>query len=310
MRSILLVLLSSPFLPAQLAPAAPLAHAAVFAGAIQAPPLPAGTDVWAGAVRSVAGSIGQASLSLQHTLDSKRFTVDWQLAAVASQPGSAVADGEVRYRFATPAPQVGVLHVAWNAVLAGAAQASLVIDVGDDGVIDASAGAVLPVAFQGELVVRIAAAVDAQAGTLTPQWGASWNWSGNASAILSVWFEPTHADITTSAVQPAVPAPALIAQPNLLQGIDFDAICPPNDDFALLALGFAPTAATLPLSSGHQLLLAPAVTLAAPVQSGGAGWAVSVPVAVRPATFLAQVLALDVDAMTLTAGDLLLANVP
>jgi hypothetical protein len=82
--------------------------------------------------------------------------------------GSATADVEVRYVFTAPTPMAATLALAWSTTTTGNGNAQLVVDVHDDGSIDAVGGGVLPVSLgPSPLVVRVRGRVAASGGTTT-----------------------------------------------------------------------------------------------------------------------------------------------
>lgn len=307
----LCVLLSTVCLSAQVGTTAQLVGGAVLANASSAAPIVPGSDVWPGLSRTAGGTPNGASLWLQHQQSDAEVVLQWQLESRAIVTGSSSSRAEVRYQLVSPQLQTGELVIEWLPSTIDTGQTSLSIDVYDDGYIDTVGNATIPVAFQQfPLTVRVVAEVSAQAGTLQGPWGSSWSWNGSAAAQLRIRFVPTQASVTTAVSQLCQPAPVLTGSSDLNQGVLFTGQCAPADDFALFAFGFAPAQVPLPWSPACSLLVDPVLTLLHPVAAGQpCHQATVVPAAVRPAQFLTQLVALNTTTMTLTASDLLRAEV-
>ncbi|MEZ6036173.1 MAG: hypothetical protein R3F29_01745 [Planctomycetota bacterium] len=298
-----LFVLGAP-IAAQIQPGAALVEARVRSGTVASAVPVTGGDVWNGLWRTVSGSGGNAAWGISNSLDAFAVETAWQLSCAAWSAGSSEASGDVRLLLDTPVQQSGALVVEWASTLSGTGSATIAVDVGDDGAIEASDATVVPVTFgPGPLVVRVRAGVEAQSGSVSGPFGTSWSWSGSASAQLRVRFVATHATITEADAATCVPAPVMSVRPDLWQGVSFDVAAPAGADVALLVLGFDAANAPLPLSAGCTLAVVPALVVAAPVMAGGAAFALAVPPALRPASLLAQSIALDGDAaVPLTAG--------
>lgn len=307
------VLLSTAFAAAQVATSAQLVGGQVMAGVSIAAPMLPGSDVWPGLSRAANSGLNAASLTLAHDLDPVAIDMQWQLTSQALTNGISLSRGEVRYELLSPVLQTGDLIIEWVPSTTGTGQAIVAIDVYDDGYIDTHGSATIPVTFglgQYPLTVRVTAEAHAQAGTTSGPWGSSWSWYGTASGQLRMRFVPTHATATTAAAQTCAPAPALTSSPSLNEGIQLAGLCAPTDHLALFALGFQTIDVALPLSSNCRLLLTPVVALVHPLQPGTAiHQPVTVPTAVRPVHFLAQLVALNVTTMTLTASDLIRTDI-
>lgn len=308
----LCVLLPATIASAQVVATAPLVDATVLAGATVAPGIAPGSNVWAGLARSATGAASGASLGLTHQIDPVQVDLQWQLNCHAISNSTSAAEIEVRYEITSAYLQSGNLIIDWQPTVTGTGQATLSVDVFDDGYVDAQGSAIVPVAFQNPfaLNLRVTAGTNAQAGTFQGPWGSSWSWSGAAAAQLHIRFVPTHAQTTTLATQPCSPAPTLTVLPDLSQGLDLQAMAPPTEQLALFALGFQATNMPLPLSHSCLLLVDPAVILAQPLQPGmPAHQSLTIPTAARPATFLTQLITLNPTSATLTASPLLNTNI-
>ena len=306
------VLMPAAIASAQVAATAPLISSTVLAGASAAPLIVPGTNVWGGIARSVTGAASGASLGLTHQMDLVQIDLQWQLHCQAISNSISAAEAEVRFEMASPFLQSGNLIIDWLPTVTGTGQASLAIDIGDDGSVDAQGSTTVAVTFQPQspLIFRVTASTNALAGTFQGPWGSSWSWSGSADAQLGIRFVPTHAQTTIIAAQPCSPAPTLQILPDLSHGVDLQASAAPADQLALFVLGFQPTAALVPLSAACSLFVDPVVVVAQPLQPGSsAHQQVLVPHAVRPVSFLAQLVTFDPVSPALTASSLLRTDV-
>ena len=309
----LCVLLLPAFASAQVATSAQLVGGQVTTGANTAAPMLSGSDVWPGLDRVASSGPNAASLALKHDIDAMAIGVQWQVASQALTNGNSLSRGEVRYEWVSPVLQTGDLIVEWVPATTGTGQVSVAIDVYDDGHIDVHGSATIPIVFglsSYPLTVRVTAEAKAQAGTTQGSGGTAWSWNGTASGQLRMRFVPKHATSTIAAVQACAPAPALSSRPNLNEGVELEGLCSPTDHFALFALGFQATDVALPLSTNCRLLLTPVVGLVHLLQPGAAvRQPVTVPAAVRPVHFVAQLVALNATTMTLTASDLIRTDI-
>lgn len=300
-------------LSAQFVPTAVAGGMTVVAGAQFAPAPTPGSDVWPGFVRDASGAAASAHLGVGHEQGPGALTITWSLtAAKGGGSGSATSDGDVLYECWSSLPIVGTVTISWGALTNGIASAGCSIDLGADGVVDATGVAALPVALApGEpLRLRVRATATASAGTQHGPFGSSWTWSGSAQAGLQLRFEPPPANVTT--LQPACGAAWLGAAANLLDGVDFTGSLAAANELAVLGLGLAalPAPAPLPWSS-CSLAIDPVVLLVAPVVPGqNQCWSITVPRGLRPATVCGQLLGLDLDAPALTASAALAATLP
>ena len=311
-RLTLCVLMLATIGSAQVVATGPLVSSTVLAGSSSAPLIAPGTNVWSGLVRSVTGAASNASLVMTHQIDPLQVDLQWQLSCQAVSNSLAATAAEVRFELAATVSQTGDLIIDWSPTVSGTGQAVCSIDIYDDGFVDAQASATVPVVFdpQSPLVLRVMVSTDAQAGTFQGPWGSSWSWSGSADAQLRIRFVPTHAQTTMVAAQPCSPAPGLLVRPDLSQGVDLQVPALPADQLALFVLGFQAATSPLPVSAACSLLVDPLVVLAQPVQAGGlAHQAISIPVAARPTSFLAQAVTFHPVSGVLTAGSLLRTDV-
>jgi hypothetical protein len=275
------------------------------AGSISSQPMVPGSDIWPGYWRVANAAVSSSSVMLSHQLTAVNVDLQWQLDCHANINDSAIAAAEVVYELASPYPQVGNLVVEWLPALQGTGQASLQVDLYDDGVVDAVSSATIPTAFgQTPLIMRVHVQTAAHAGSFQGPWGSSWTWSGAAGGDLRIRFVPTHSTSLAAVMQPCSSGVGLQAQSNLNQGVQLQAQCAVADDLALFVLGFQTADLPLPLSSTCRLLVDELVVIGQQLIVGSiAEHSIAVPLAVRPAFFYAQAVALDVDLMSLTASD-------
>lgn len=302
----LCALLCAATAPCQVDVTAQLAAGQVTTATSTSAPIVSGTDIWSGFARATTPGADQASLEMAHGIDSQNVRMHWQLQAQANASGPSVSRGEARYELASPILQSGNLEIEWLPATTGTGQATLAIDVYDDGYVDAHGTATIPVVFGTgfPLTLRVTAEASADAGTIHGPWGTSWSWFGSAAGELRVRFVPTHATSTVVVAQPCATAPTLTSTPDLHEGVELEGDCGPTDVLAVFALGFQSTDVLLPLSANCRLLVAPVVTQLHPVAFGTAvRQPVAVPAAVRPVQFLAQLVTLTA-AGNITAGSL------
>tara|TARA_R110002096_G_scaffold7246_1_gene31930 strand:- start:67 stop:1020 length:954 start_codon:yes stop_codon:yes gene_type:complete len=309
----LCVLLSTSFASAQVTTSAQLVGGQVLAGVSASAAIVPGTDAWSGLSRAANSGANASSLALAHQLGTVDIELQWQLSTQAITNGNSVSHAEVRYELVSPILQTGELLIDWQPASTGTGQATVAIDVYDDGYVDTQTSAAIPVVFgtgQYPLILRVTAEASAQAGSMQGPWGTSWSWNGTASGQLRIRFVPRHATATTLTPQTCAPVPALTSQPDLHEGVRLAGLCAPTDHFALFALGFQAADQPLPLSTNCRLLITPVVALVHALQPGTAiHQSIPVPPAARPVHFLAQLIALNATTMTLTASNLLQTNI-
>jgi hypothetical protein len=297
---------------AQLWPAANVVNGAVVAGGVAAP-LPApNVPAWGALVLPAASGGCVANAALVHTIADTEVRATWTLLGRAmgggSTPVPSTADLELRYEFWSAFAQPLRLDVAWSLQLHGTGTALLRVDVGDDGVVDATGAASLQIApSAGPVVVRVRAAANAQSFTQAGPFGSSWTWTGEAAATLDLRLAPAHAVVGVAAAATCPAAPSLTAAPDFAHGVVFAADAPTHD-LVVLALGLSPAALPLPWSPGCVLALDPIVSPWGPGQPGT--FQVVVPPAVRPAAFRAQAVGVALGAPTLSASRALVIVLP
>jgi hypothetical protein len=105
--------------------------------------------------------------------------------------------------------------------------------------------------------------------------------------------------------------PSLAVTPNLTGGLEVRGDCPVGIDFGLLAIGFLPVVAPLPLPPTCTLLVAPElVDVQLPDATRAVGWTFSVPVAARPLTLRSQLFGLHAATWQLSASACARTDVP
>lgn len=279
--------------------AALVARTVQWGGSAVTAPLP-GADVTAGIAVGVSGAVA----TLQQATTASDVFVGWNLQCVPPWIGSATADLEVRYVFTAPTPMAATLALGWSTATTGNGNAQLVVDVHDDGVVDAVGGAVLPVNLgPSPLVVRVRGLVAASGGTTTT-WFTSWHWTGTANAQLALQLLPAHAQVLPIAGACSGAAPVLQAAPDFAGGLLLSGQFAAADDVAVWAFGFAPMLpVALPWSNGCALAVTPDVLLVAPVPASRAvAWQLALPSQLRPLGFDVQLLGLDLTVIQLGAG--------
>ena len=267
-----------------------LSRAVQCGGSAVVQPLP-GSNVTAGLQVGVPG----ASAMLQQANTAAEAWIGWNLQCVPPWIGAATTDVEVRYVFTAPVTMPATLALGWWTTTSGNGSAGLVVDVHDDGVVDASSGGALAVTLgPTPLVVRVRGAVAAAGGTTTT-WFTTWHWTGTASAQLSLQVLPAHAQVAPIAPACSGAAPLLQVAPDFTGGLWLSGQFGAADDVAIWAFGFVPTApAPLPWSNGCVLAVAPDVLAMAPVPpSRVSEWSLALPAALRPAAFDVQLLGVD-----------------
>ncbi|MEO6593512.1 MAG: hypothetical protein ABIP94_02025 [Planctomycetota bacterium] len=288
----------------QVWPTATAVAVTVRAGSVQAPFVVPGSDVWPGFYRGCSGTVGASSCTVTNQMPATSIDGSWVMGCSAHQPGSSTSDATVRYELWASTPVSGRIMVTWTPAVAGTGSAVLSFDLFDDGSVDATGSTSLPATIgPGGLPFRVRATCAATAGISQGPFGSSWSYWGTAQGTLSVHFLPTPCQ--TQNVGAPCGAPQLATLANLLPGVDlvgdFDAAV----DIAVLVLGFAGAVIPSPLPPGCALLVAPVVTDWHLVSAQRAQWAMAVPQAVRPATFRAQMLGLDVATFSLATSQTL-----
>lgn len=263
---------------------------------------PPGTDLWSGFAFAAGSGPIAASLAGQHAATASDVEIDWQLAGRAQATGVVSSVGDVRYEFAFARPFVGELVVAWSSTTTGTGAASLAVDVGDDGTVEASgSGSVFVAMWPGVLVLRVRASCTATGGVIHGPFGSSWSYAGTGQAALTVRLVPTHCHVQELGL--ACAAPAFAVAGNLRYGVDFTANCSPTADLAILSVGSPMAPVPCPLTAGCALLVAPDVLAWQAVGAQAtARWSVDLPMPAGGMLFGAQAIELDLDTFSASAG--------
>jgi hypothetical protein len=259
-----------------------------------------GADVTAGLAVGVSG----ATSTLQHAATTSDVFVGWNLQCVPPWIGSATADVEVRYVFTAPTPMAATLALAWSTTTTGNGNAQLVVDVHDDGSIDAVGGGVLPVSLgPSPLVVRVRGRVAASGGTTTT-WFTTWHWTGTANAQFAMQLLPAHAQVLPITAACSGAAPVLQTTPDFAGGLALSGQFAAADDIAVWAFGFAPVGPLpLPWSNGCVLAVAPDVLVIDAVPASRQwSWSLALPPQVRPLGFDVQLFGVDLAPLQMQAG--------
>ncbi len=300
MRSLLVATAFAAPLSAQVGVEATLlARTVRCGGSAVTAPLP-GTDVAAGLAVGVSG----ATATMQQAATASDVFVGWNLACVPPWTGSATADVEVRYVFTASTPMAATLALGWSTATTGNGNAQLVVDVHDDGFVDAVGSAVLPVSLgPSPLVVRVRGLVAASSGTTTT-WFTTWHWTGTANAQLAMQLLPAHAQVSPIVAACSGAAPVLQATPDFAGGLALSGQFAAADDVAVWAFGFAPIGpVSLPWSNGCVLAVSPDVLgIDAVPASRQWSWSLALPPQVRPLGFDVQLFGVDLAPLQMHAG--------
>ncbi len=281
-------------LPAQVSTTAVLVGGNVQAGAASAP-MPLGSAVATGLVRSCAGTTGSAGLSFGQVATMTALDIGWSLSCQANNTGASVAEATVRYTFVSPFAFTGRFVVEWNPTSNGTGASLLELDLGADGTVDANGAAVLPVTFgpnacQLDVHVRC----DATAGVVTNPFGGLLPFFGAANGVLTIRLEPTHC--VSQVVASACGQATFMASGTFLRGVEARGSVPVGTEIAILALGFAPAVQTIPLPPGCTVNLDAAALYWQPLNGVPEGvWTMSLGPSLLPVSFRAQQFALDVE---------------
>ncbi len=298
------VLLLAASVRSQVLPSATAAGSTVRAGLVTATPLPIGGDVWPGFQRQAAGTVGNAHSLVAHATTPTAITATWQLGCQAVATGSSESVASVRYTFTALQSFTGRFDIGWSPTTTGSGTATLAIDLGDDGIVDGSGAGAIPITFgPGPLVVRVTMQCNATAGSVQGPFGSSWQWSGSASVAGSLQLVAGHATTTVEGNACGTPMPSLQATPDLAGGLELRGGCPAGIDFGLLAVGFLPIVAPLPLPPTCMLLVAPELVDAQlPDAQRAVVWTFAVPLAARPLTLRSQLFGFYAATSQLTAS--------
>lgn len=300
MRSLLVATALAAPLSAQVGVEATLlARTVQWGGSAVMAPFP-GADVTAGLAVGVSG----ATATMQQAATASDVFVGWNLACVPPWIGGATADVEIRYVFTAPTPMAATLALGWVTATTGNGSAQLVVDVHDDGTIDAVGGGELPVGLgPSPLVVRVRGRVAASGGTTTT-WFTTWHWTGTANAQFAMQLVPAHAQVSPIVAACSGAAPVLHVAPDFAGGLVLSGQFAAADDVAVWAFGFAPIAPVpLPWSNGCVLAAAPDVLAVDVVPaSRRSSWSLALPQPVRPLGFDVQLLGVDLAPLQMQAG--------
>ncbi len=276
-----------------------LARTVQWGGSAVTAPFP-GADVTAGLAVGVSG----ATATMQQAATASDVFVGWNLACVPPWIGSATADVEIRYVFTAPTPMAATLALGWSTATTDNGNAQLVVDVHDDGTVDAVGGAVLSVSLgPSPLVVRVRGLVAASSGTTTT-WFTTWHWTGTANAQLAMQLLPAHAQVQPIAAACSGASPVLQAAADFAGGLALSGQFAAADDVAVWAFGFAPIGpVSLPWSNGCVLAIAPDVLLIDAVPASRQwSWSLALPPQVRPLGFDVQLFGVDLAPVQMHAG--------
>lgn len=257
----------------------------------------AGADVTGGAGMSVVG----ASAILEHTVAPVGVQLEWRLQCQPPWIGQANVDVDVLYLFGTGSAVPAVLELDWLAATTGNGAVDLLVDVHDDGVVDATGSAVVPlVVGPSPTYVRVRATGAAQAGTAS-SWYTTWHWTGSVTADLTIRLVPTHASVVPLASPCADAAPDLRVAADFAGGVELAAVAGAAN-LGVLVFGFAPAVpVVLPWTPGCSLAVTEDVVVLVDLGEPLVASLV-VPDAVRPICFDVQCVGVALDPLTVLAG--------
>lgn len=287
------------YAPAQAVPVSASAGLVVQAGA-QSSALVPGADITAGAHLSAGGAIGAARFDFAPSWNVTALGFAFDLSSTAFAQTSSASGGSTRHELWLARPTVGRLVITWTAATTGNGAAAFALDLHDDGVIEATAAAVLPVTLPAGLtVLRVQTSASASAGIVQGPWGMQIPYQGTAQVTLMVRLEPTHCTMSTLASSCAGPVTSV--RGNFLGGVTVSSLCAATDDIAIAVFGFDQLATGLPLPPGCSLATTPLASHWRSVGTTGAvDWSTALPQGFGPVQFATQVIGLDVD--TWSAG--------
>ncbi|MCA8948285.1 MAG: hypothetical protein KDE27_02210 [Planctomycetes bacterium] len=292
---------AAPTVPAQVIPVASAASVGVHAGPSHTV-LPVGADVSTGVRVALQTAIGDASYDFSPAWDATAVGLVFDVESRAFQATAAASGGETLHELWSARPIVGRFVIEWSVAVTGTGAASFAFDLGDDGVVDVTASGIVNATLPaGRTPLRVRVDTAATAASVSGPWGTSITYQGTARAQLAIRFEPTHCAALPFAA--ACGGPTTTIAGNFTGGASVRAHCAPVDDLVIAVFGFGPQSIALPLSAGCRLRVDP-VTSAwrVPGPTGDAEWPSSLPVGAPALTFATQVVGLDVDAPSLTAG--------
>lgn len=256
-----------------------------------------GDDVTGGAGMSVVG----AAAVLEHTVAPVGVQLEWRLQCQPPWIGQANVDVDVLYLFGTGSTMAAVLELDWLAATTGNGAVSLLVDVHDDGVVDATGSAAVPlVVGPSPTYVRVRVTGAANAGTAS-SWYTTWHWTGSVAADLTMRLVPTHASVAPLATPCDVAAPELRVAADFAGGVEVAAVGG-AEELGVLVFGFAPTVpVVLPWTPGCSLAVAEDVVVLVDLSEPLVASLV-VPDAVRPIRFDVQCVGVVLDPLTVVAG--------
>lgn len=257
-----------------------------------------GVDVSAGVLRSVNNSVGSGLFRAEHLATTSAIDLIWTVSAAAQNPGTSRSQGELRCELRAPEPVAGQLTVTWTPVATGTGSTAFTCDLFDDGFDVVSTTTTWSVWLgPSPLPLRVHAQSLASAGTYSGPWGSLWHYSGTASGTLRIRFEPTHC--TAVAFGPGCAGPQLQVVGNLSGGADLRGVFAPGTDLGIAVLGLDQQALPLPMAPGCSLVTTPLVVWwSAMGPQSVLQWSIGLPAAVRPLGFAAQLVGLDLAALT------------
>lgn len=258
-----------------------------------------GDDVTGGAGMSVVG----AGAVLEHTVTPVDAQVEWSLQCQPPWIGNASLDVDVLYLFAAGSTTPASLELDWLAATTGNGSVNLLVDVHDDGVVDATGSAAVPlVVGPYPVYVRVRAIGAANAGTAT-SWYTTWHWTGSVAADLTMRLVPTHTMVVPIAPACRDVAPALSVAPDFVGGVEIATVFADAADLGAFVFGFQPRAAVaLPWSPGCPLSVAEDVVILTSAVRPRLVAYLALPVGLRPASFEVQCLGVELDPFTVLAG--------
>jgi len=267
-------------------------------GNVVAWPTP-GADVTSGAGMSVVG----AGVAIEHTVTPVDVHAAWSLQCQPPWIGNANVDVEVLYLLAAGTTTPAVLELGWLTATTGNGSVSLLVDVHDDGSVDATGSAGLSVVVgPSPIHVRVRITGSASAGTATT-WFTTWHWTGSVAADLTMRLVPTHATVVPIATACSEAAPDLRVAPDFAGGMQLAVTFAAADDLGVFVFGFQPTAAVvLPWSPGCPLSVAEHVVILTGAVQPRLVANLVLPAGLRPASCEVQGLGVGLDPFTVLAG--------
>lgn len=293
LHSILLTSLAAA-VPAQMSASAQLTTGTVSSGTVAAA-VPGGASVTSGFVRTCSSTCGNANVAGGQSATLEHVDIGWTSSCQAVNPGTSTAEAYVRYDFWTPIAFVGRFVVVWNAQATGSGITQLEVDLGNDGTIEATGGAVLPVTFgPGTVSLQLHLKSEASAGVHVGPFGVTYPYQGGASASVSLRLEPMHCQ--QQVVGAACGMAQFDATGNFLHGVKLEGPVRFGDEIAVLIMGFAPAALAISLPTTCTMLVDPQITYwQVPDLGEVPAWALTLPPSMLPVTFRAQHFGLDLD---------------